>query len=308
MSAIVRAARALMAVMQPRTGTRATGTVIVKAIGSDVTIPRNSYACPVVEGRIRPDLAMKTAEGPETNGAWTATSSGTAIDFFSNIGGRRHNIASGTTLRFDPEISGIESLESSGAFSGGADLAEFGALRDIVLYEQFDGPILSLDMFRSLIKGFPAAIIAWEGSEPADGAISPQKERDTRAGSKASIYTETFQIAVISERNEGDDIRRSEGLLAAERICTAIAERHYVDGEPFSNPSGVQIRRRWRERGRQPVYQRFYVYAIQVGVMGTIRMDEYRTFGPWETSKIDVQKPTTPPKEVVDEALVDMTP
>lgn len=310
MSSIINVGRAIMACAQQLTGTRSTGSILITASGDDVTVPRNRYLLPVIGGRRRPDLAVKAAAGPNSDYSWTVTSSGTSVSALSNIGGRRMNYPDGTVFAFDPPLSGIASAVAGGAFTGGADLTTFGALRDFVMYETVIGPNRGLDAFRANVMAFPAAMLAWVDDEPYDGSSSDMTNRQSRAGTRKSIYKATFQIVVFSERTEDDHARRSEGLEALDQLASLLVDRQAIDGEPFSNPSGLQIRRRWRETGRQDIYQRFYVYGLLVSAMVTLqRAVSSSGYSAWNTSVIDVSKRDEGETDfpLIDDMTVDMT-
>jgi hypothetical protein len=138
--------------------------------------------------------------------------------------------------------------------------------------------------------------------------------RETRVGTRRSLYKESFRIYVITSRSEKDHKRREEGLEILDEITRLLADRQTVDDVCFSNPSGVQIRRRWRESGPQRIYQRHYVYALLVGVELTIEQTDSRTWTDLEKVVFDVVKPQDPalPNQgditVVDDVEVDMTP
>jgi len=289
MSIIVQTARGIMAALQPLTGTRASGDVLVKAVQATVALPRNSYAIPVIEGQSRPDLAMKAAVGPNADGSWTITSAGITVEMFSNIGGTRQCIPKDTVLAFDPPIAGIKSAIAAELFVGGADLTTYGALRDLVMYEHLDGS-MQLDLARSSIKRFPAALLSWIDDEPADGSSTSMTERATRLGTRKLLYKLGFQIAVLSERGENDHARRAEGLEVLDQIATMLVDRNSIDEQAISNPSGLQIVKRWRETGGGPVYQRFYVYGLLLNAMAVLNRTDTRVYQPWVTTIMDVDK------------------
>jgi hypothetical protein len=290
MGIILRTARAIMATLQPMTGTRAEGSALVTATGDDVSIPRNNYALPVIEGQQRPDLAMKVAEGPNSDGSWTVTSEGTVVEMFSNLGGRRMCIPSSTVLAFDPQISGIRSAEAVDLFQGGIDPAGFGALRDLVFYEHLSGD-LARDMARSSLRGFPGSLLAWVDDEPVDGSSTDMTNRRNRMGTRKALYKVNYQLMVVSERAESDHVRRADGLEVLDWMAELLADRQNIDGQPFSNPSGLQIVRRWRETGGGPFYQRFYVYGMLVSAMVVLSRDDTRTWNQWLLTTVDVDKP-----------------
>lgn len=313
MSSIENTARALQAVCGPITGTRASGSITMTATSSDVTIARDTYAVPVLNGQEHPDLVYKAGAGPNSDESWTVTSGGTAVTFVSNIGGVRHNIANSTVFNLNPNLTGIASMVGSTAFTSGADDTTYGSLKDFVMYEQLAGPALSLDMSRSLIKGFPSAMIAWVSGEPGDGSTTTHTMRQTRVSTTGNLYRHIFQISVIVNRAESDYRRRAEGMHIIETMSRLLTDRHAVDGSTFSNPSGVQILRIWREVLPQALNKKFYVFSMQISTLSSLVTTDTRTYSDWLLANIDIVKPQDPalPDQgdytIVDDMEVDMS-
>lgn len=284
MSTTIAIARHLMAVMQPQTGERATGVATVTASGADVTIPRSTYALPIVSNQIRPDLAMKVGEGPNDDGSWTATALGVDVDFLSNIGGERHNIADGTELIFDPPISGIASVVANADFSGGTNPDYLGGIVDMVQFEQLGTANPEIDMFRSSLKGFPAVIVAWQGSKQVEDPMPRAKAK----------FEETYTISVISSKANADYFRRQEGQIVLDAIRSLLIDRNAVDGVPFCNPKGLRVVRRGRQTGNNTIYQAFYIYYLEVAVTGAFAQDYSRSYEYLDLINIDILKPQDP--------------
>ena len=58
--------------------------------------------------------------------------------------------------------------------------------------------------------------------------------------------------------------------------------RNAIDGVPISNPSGTQIRTRFRRQlGNRPEYQVFYVYGLQLSVENVFCQTDTRTYNDW---------------------------
>lgn len=315
MSQIINTARYLMAVMQPATGDRATGVATVTASGGDVTLPMNTFAMPVIDGRRRPDLLLKVAEGPNTDRSWTVTSGGTAVDYVSNIGGTRHNIDQGTPIHFDPAVGGLVSSAptADANFTGGTDANYFGGIRDMVIYENFDGPAFQMDLRRSGVTRFPCVMVTWLDTGPADGTTISQTDRPTRTGTRGVLYKDTFSISVISTRDDSDHARRHEGLRIVDTISRLLSDRQMVDKYAFSAPSGVQIREISREGGPETVYQKFYIYNILLSTERELKQLDSRTYNDWLLAVMDIYKPQDPPLPnqgditIVDDMEIDMS-
>ena len=302
-----------MAVTQPATGTRSSGVARVVATGSPVMLPRSAYAVPRVLGVFRPDLLVKVAAGPDAGDAWEVTSAGDDVAFVSNLGGDAQNqIPTGSELVFDPPIQGLQAtaLVAAPGFAGGVYETAFGSLKNITMYETFGGPKRSLDMFRSALNTLPAAILTWTDSQQADGAEVSIAMRETRVGTRSVLYKEQFSLWVVSSRNDGDHQRRAEGLAILEHLSVLLTDRQMVDGVAFSSPSGVQIRRRYRDPGDgQGIYQNFYVYVIELAAEHALVQQDSRTFNPWLVSRLDMDPIDNDPVEpIVDNNLIDMTP
>lgn len=309
MTATIRTARGIMAVLNSLTGDRSTGTVLVKASGADVDLPRNRYALPIVEGQQRPDLAVKVAEGPNSDGSWTVTSDGTSISMLSNLGGARMNLEGSTVLAFDPPISGIESASVSVPFTGGTTGSGFGYLKDLVMTEHIGS--LPVDLSRSAIKGFPAALVTFVDFEPSDSAtVSMRSPRESRLGTRKNLYKLTYQITVICEKAESDHARRAFGLEILDQIAELLVDKQAIDGEHISNPSGLQIVRAWRDTRGGPAFQKYYIYCLLVSAMTTFKRDDARVWNTWEMTILNVDKQLDgePDLRLVNSVEIDMDP
>lgn len=312
-SLVVDTARSFAAVVQPQTGERATGTATVKAVAGTATVeelPRSAYALAIVDGKIRQDLTFKVGLGTGTRkastknnikGWWAVPAAGLSVDFVSNIGGVRHNLPAGTVLQFDPPVAGIElraTVDDPG-FVDGAVPTFFGGLNNIIMYEQFDGPQKTLDLFRSQIGKPPVAIIVWTNSEPADGTVIATTQRETRVGTRKVLYKEQFAIYVIVNRKDSDHTRRLEGLTILDDISSLLTDRQAVDGVCFSNPSGVQIRERFRDNAQgQDLYQEFYIYGLRVSAERVLQQTDARTYNDWLMTRMQI---TTPENNVANQ-------
>jgi hypothetical protein len=302
-----------MACMSPLVGTRASGTALVTAESADVTLPIGTYAIPVMVGQHRGDLAVKVGEGPNSDKSWTVTSAGTTVDMISNLGGSIYNFTGGERLIFDPPVPGIASAKVAAAWSGGAGGSSFGTVRSLNLYETF-GTNSFVDLVRSRTTLFPAVMIAWAGSEPADGSAVSQVSRGTRVSATGLLFREEFNIQVFTSRSESEQVRRMEGLYILDRMTELLTDRHAVDGVPFSLPSGLQITSRYRVDLPQDQYQKVYIYGLTVSAMRTLQRDDDQTFSLLEIVNLDVLKPQDPalPNQgdytVVDDVKIDMTP
>ena len=293
MTQIIDGARDLMAVMSPLTGTRATGTLTITASGADVDVPAASYLVPEYDGRYRPDLAIKVLAGDNDDKSITVTSSGTSVPCVANLGGVIFNkLADATVYKFDPPMTGIASAVGDGAFTGGAAATGLTAVKSMVMYEQFRPGSAWLDLARSSIKDFPAVLVAWQDSEPADGSAVDQTQQ-MRVSALATLYHETYQILVISARSESGHYRRLAGAYILDEITARLTSRVDYDDGVISAPSGIQIRQRFRREIPSNDTLRFYIYGLLVSLMRPYHMTDERTYEDLEEVVVDIVRPFT---------------
>ena len=231
-SLLVNLTRNLASILHPLTGTRATGTATITASGDDVDLAVGSYLVPVVENTYRDDLAFKVDIGPNDDRSWTITSTGTAVTITANLGGSRFNLADATALYLDPAVSGITSSVVTGAITTGANPSSLG-LQDIQVFESFNPPPDGIDLSRSSIRRFPAAILAWVGSEPADGSAVSQTLRSTRTGRGRELYHELYDLYVFVSAMQSDHLRRQDGTRLMDAATMLLSTRRSSDGGFF---------------------------------------------------------------------------
>ncbi len=298
--------RQVQAVCQPITGERATGTVFLKsATGATVSVPRGRYLFPIVNGKVRHELAFKTAANPATasqtspaGGPWAVPPAGAAVSIFSNIGGIRHNLPAGTKFVIDqplkPELE-INPQTQTGTAGGEDPIDEDLALFNFVSFEYF-GAKKTLELFQSDIGGkFPAAIMHWVESEPADGLTTSAVSRPTHRGPRVASYSELFEILVISSRADSSAERRGQGVRVLDELTALMLDRVSVDGEGLSSPGGIHIRRRWHESaGSDGFYKAFQVYGLRISVQTTIEQRDTRTYEDLRRFKINAPREDTP--------------
>jgi hypothetical protein len=300
MSTVLDIARAIMAVCQPLTGTRATGEIVLQPT-VDLVVEPNSYFYPVVNGSVRHDLLFKIARNPaREDKTWHLTANTpTPVQVLSNIGGARHNMPAGT--RFVIEQPWREGLADRpvtlGGFTGGADPVENQdlALWNFVPYESF-GAQQNLELFRSSIGGrFPAAMIVWTESEPADGMSTSGVVRPTKRGAGKISMSELFDIMLISNNASSEHERRGQGLRVLDEMTALLVDRMEVDGFNFSSPGGIHIRKRYRTppNGEQ-FYKAFQVYNLTLSAQNTFVQLDTRVYSPLLSFKIDAPREDHP--------------
>ena len=211
MSRIAVLARALLSTVAPITGTRATTTLTVVATTPGATLRRNEYLYPVVSGAIREHEPWKVAANPATllddgtGGDWTiAGSPGTEVELVANVGGAQHNVLPGTVFRWaDGTPTGLSATATATAIDGGSGGTE-GAVKQVRFYEHFSDATQQRDYLGAKLGLFPALLLVWLSSEPADGIGTGLAQGRTRAGRKRRIFRESFLLFVISSRNRSD--------------------------------------------------------------------------------------------------------
>lgn len=315
------ALRALMATIQPITGDRASGLVTLQATAGTVNVRRGSYMFPALGSppRVVPSMLFKVAANPATSdGSWPVTTAPTDVGVISNLGGTRHNVPAGTPMYFDPPLANIVAsptagmpLVATGGMTGGLDLVAFGALKDVVLYESSEGPAINVVLERSALRGFPGALLTWMSTETADGSSTDMTKRSIRAGVKSQLFKVMVDIMIITNRSDSEHHRRAEGLAAMDAVFSLISDRMMVDGESLSTPGGAQVLKAFREDGPQEIFQKFYVYHLQVAAVTSVEGIDARTFSPWLLTTLTVDpvmpRPTPQDPPVVNDVEIDMT-
>lgn len=288
---ITAGARGLMALLQPATGSRSEGTATL--VGADVVLRPGTYAYPVV-GDERPDQLFKVKKNPDTeDGSWLVTSAGLVVTFVSNVGGAVQNLPIGTVLQMSPPIAGLSSQRFAidAAFVGGADPVGYGALYDVVMANNLNGPAVSLDLQRSALKRFPSAVVSWEDTVPSDGSTVPQQGRRVQVGRFDLLMHSTYVVSVVSSRADSSAERRHQGLFLVGLIAQLLSGRNQVDTELVSNPSGVQLREVHAQRGPQEIYQKFDIYNLVFGLEQNVHTIDQRTYNEWLLTNLRVNKP-----------------
>ncbi len=300
---IERLGRALLAQLSPLTGQRAIGVVTVTATTGGA-LPANTYLLPVVGGQLRDDLPFKTVGTSDPVDPGDPIS----VPITSNAGGARHNLPAGTVFRFDPPLEGFEptaTLEASMVDAGDAG----AVVRKLAWFEDLDSANPGKDIFDSLLLEYPAIMLAWQGSEPAEGTTSGLQQGGTRARRQIRFWREAFVLYVVCGRLRSDSARRQQGLLLMHAVTDLLTDRKQNDdGEQLSDVgAGVDIFARSRYQRRPNCY----VYAMRLRANQTVGPAiDRRTWTRWALTALDGALPgrtdpePTDPLTVVD---VDVT-
>jgi len=282
---ILHDARALLALVAPLTGTRATGTALISSTEASGRIDANTHAAPVLGGQIR-DLLFKTAVNPATaDGSWPVVATGTPVPVLSVLGGQAHNLATGTLLRWLPVPAGIMPTATvSGAMTGGAPNATMVGVQEAKLFEQLQAPAPGLDLFRANLSLFPALLLAWQGQEPDDGMREqPLGPRQSRLGRARSLQRMTWDLFIVTSRQDSDPMRREQGLAILDELSEVMIDRQKVDGMVFSSIRGLSI----HSAGRHVISPTLYVYRMTLSTANVLVGREHKTFGPWVHTRLD---------------------
>jgi hypothetical protein len=288
---VVHDARAIMACLQPLTGTRATGSVTVNAVpGPSAVLPGGSYGAPVIGGSIRYDRLVKAAPNPDNLAGWPVTT-GTVVPCFTNIGGGDQNIPAGTSIRWFPVATGIEPASVTPAgLTGGTPNESFAGVAQLVFFEEIK-PGQGGNVLKGGLSRFPAVVLAWDGSGKAQFV-----------GRGQWVQQQLWSLYVIVSRVDADPQRRVQGLTILDAIEDYLWGRQMVDGTGFSTPNGAQFERRLA----MPIDPSFYVYRAQVTTKRSVRRFEPRTFSPWLRTKLDATTTDVVPFKLVDDNEFDM--
>jgi hypothetical protein len=302
MSNIINTARGIQAICRPLTGEPAVGEVVFKTLASvpsPIIIEPGRYLFPIVSGAVRYDLIYKVKRNlNDPDGRWSVPGGGGSlpVQVMSNIGGNRHNMPNGARFQIEaPWAAGFEPKPATlSGLSGGVDRTDDLALYNFVSFESF-GSKPNLELFKSSIGGrFPAALMYWENSEPADGMTTSATQRPTHRGQGKISYTEIFTILLISSRDDAEATRRAQPLRILDAMSALLVDRVGVDGQAVSSPGGLHIRRRWRIGGEDGFYRTFQVYALSVSAQATIVQIDTRTYSDLLRFKIDAPREDTP--------------
>lgn len=290
--------RAILSVLQPLTGDRATGSLLVKATGADVPLSANSYlfAIPRSAGGnqgIDPTLLYKVVKDDTftevpTNGDtdWTitVTAAGVAVPVVSVLGGVQHNVTTpGMRFRFNPVPAGIvpEATLVDPGFSGATDPSFAGGLRRIVLFERLGKSAAAADVayeiWRARLGGpFPAAVLVLVSSD-----------RGELQGPGMRLRKFTWWLVVYSTTYASAPEREEEGDAILEYAEALLGDRSSVDDEVFSQPK-MQVT---GSRLLVTTPDGATVHILTLESSSTICRIEGREFEAWAESQVQLVTP-----------------
>ncbi len=261
--------RCILATLAPLTGTRATGTAIVKATGGAVVLPAASVAIPIVasttaSAQSQTDWTRLVKAGPLPDPTVPSTRlnpiqhilidpvaepDGTAVPIYSLLGGAHHNasavsgLAAGTGLRWDPPIAGIELTSTiTVGMSGGADtmplwltngVATPAALRRIVLFDRLGIGNLALKGASSI------ELQVWRskiGDFPAGVLILMGSRKREDGGRGRPIHEFRWRLLVLTSSSGPTEERYQDGNAALDIAAGLLDDMGDIDGQVFSVP------------------------------------------------------------------------
>jgi hypothetical protein len=280
--------RALFAQLTALTGARATGSITINSPAGMLVSP-NAYLLPVVGGQLRDDLLFKTgrrgttmaADG--TGGDWLVPpGEPLSVALKSNVGGARHNLPAGTVFRFDPPHSDPAATATLDAdMVDGSDADQL--VRRVAWFEDLDSSNPSKDIFAAKLGDFPALMLVWQDSEPAEGTQAGLRQGANRGARKVKFTRERFVLYVITGRLVGDSGRRQEGMVVMQAASRLLTDRQRnIDGELLSTiGAGVEVNERTRLRRSE----KHYIYALRLRMNQTTQPLDERTFNRWITTR-----------------------
>jgi hypothetical protein len=287
-----RIRRALVGALSPLMGTRATGTLTVRATSGPTELPESCFAMAI----------RKTAAGSEaidrncllrTTAKTLVETGGTSVPVTSMLGGTRQNLPESTLIRWQPSITGIEELAAVAAdMTGGTDLDAAGRVSSIVEFEGI-GANAAKDLFQGRVMlELPAIVVAWDSSAGFEWA-----------GQDKARHVDLWTLFVVVARQESAITRGDEGLDIMDGVSELLTDRRASDGIPLSAPNCAL-----RGRRRVGVTPASYVYAVTIETRFAIKRrdtggaaDAARSFPPWLWTHFDFET-DDPPKTVIDDA------
>lgn len=296
----VRTARAVLEVLSPLTGARASGQVLVKAAGADAPLPCGSFFCPVIPSTatpalktIRRDLLYRTTQDAVVSAA------GVLVPVVSVMGGARHNLAAGVEARWDPQVPGVELVSAtSGAVAGAAEPTGDRAVRHAVIFEGVGGPNAARDLFKGLAQSLtPAVVLAWMSTQRGDVT-----------GRNRYVRTDTWTLYVAVDRGDGSVERFGNGLDLLDAAEELLQGRASVGGYVFSAPAHAEV----TARNRSSVTPSSYVYSLTLQTQHLVERLEVRgeasppgeaVWREWDSAEL-ASGPGSPMFPVVDGVLV----
>lgn len=222
--------RYLMGILRPLTGDVATSAVMAAAVGDQITVPKNSFLIPIIESAVGGrqlvrDLVYRTSE--ET----VVPASGALIPIASLLGGKRHNLPDGATMRWDPPLLGLQPTAAvNGALLNGADseLTSPGAVQRILPNDSTVPNAVRL--MQAHADQVPAVLVGNAGFDADNWDM----------GDEFDVADRWIVHTVVGLKKSGDIAEVQQALDIQDDIRTYLSGRTTFFGEYFSKP--IQVR------------------------------------------------------------------
>jgi len=221
-------ARAIQALLQAQMGMYSSGNLLMRSTGATGTVPAHAFAIPILDNQLHEDALVFVQANPDTeDGSWEVTDSGTEIPVQSVQGGNHINQAAGVECRWDPELTGIEetSVVAVGGLTGGVQRTGRGTLRQVRMYKSLGSVPEAQDFFRAKVAHYPAGVLTWVASSPADGVSGPSLGPNTgRVGANRRLFQHDWQLFLVTSRQASAE-ERTRGNFDPTRILTLEAKQ-----------------------------------------------------------------------------------
>lgn len=297
-------ATALCCALQPLQGEYSSGLVLALGLVDGARLPAQTIGVPVLDGSLRPGLAVKVETNPASDdGSWElSASTPSAVSVTTIQGGAWTELAAGTPIRWLPTPEqAIELAEvATGGITGGTDSGDVPALKRSVVYRDLGQHPDAEAFFRARLGAFPSVCVQWRSTVPADASDLQWGERSGRLSRSSRAYVDRFDVALVTTRLDGDDPRSREGDMLRDSILETLSDRQVWRGMLLSRPSGARI----LEAKQTLTTPSSYIDVIEVALQyPLVRSDAGTRGAPWRRTRYVLQRPTDTELAVV----VDMT-
>lgn len=296
--------RALQAVLQELQGPYSTGQVLASSKGESASLPAGTFGVPSLRGCDLDQSMVMVEPNPATDDhSWPLTTTPTAVTVSSVQGGGHANLAGGTTVRWcAPAQANIaaDATVTEAGLTGGSWLDTPGALRQVLCSKDLGSRAQAREFFQAQIGDFPAAVVCWSSTMPANGsAVSGIGGDNLRVRRGVRLYSHQFDILLVTSRLDSDDARRTEGDILRDNAVKLLTDRHSWRGLSISGPQGIQI----LDARASLVTESAFIDTIKVSCMFALeRTPAKRTFQPWNKTHLQMSRST----EDGDEPTVDV--
>lgn len=288
---IMHVGRRIMALLQPLTGDRSSGTVTIATTEetASLELAKNTNILPILPSSAPGSTAVAVAHQRPFRlaEAVTVTPDGVDVAVTSLLGGIAHNLPAGTRFRIAPEDNRIASIEASTDLAGATDYTGTGALKQVLMYEQIGGGNAQRDMFLAKLAGrCPAAVLVWE-SWTAQQRLASNKTKGL----------DTWSMHVVVSRADAGELRALEGLEILDLVMELVGMVEGVDGETITNGLSSLV-----NGARVTAADSAYIYAVRFQTSRVITRRDTREFLEWLTTSYTLV--TTPPDEALSPSVV----